>query len=195
MPRFVRRPRRPLRPRFPGRRRPFGAPRPLAPGPIRALARANQLFAEGQFGPAAEQFERLANGARANNLPVAPRLFFQAARANWHAGNIPQGMQLLRDGLGILLAVGAYGRLRQIASTAISELEQKGHPAEAEEIKKFLSDVPEPAQPAAASAPARPVLPTHCSKCGAALRPDEVEWIDNQTAECAYCGSPNRPEK
>ena len=198
MQRFGRPPRRPLRPRFPGRRRPFGAARPLAPGPTRALAHANRLFAAGQFGPAAEKFEMLANAARANNLPFAPRLFYQAARSHWRVGNVPHGMQLLRDGLGILLTAGAFGRLRQIASSAIGELEELGHKEEAEEVKKILSEVPEPAESAAGAAPAaarRPILPTHCSQCGAAIRSDEVEWIDEQTAECGYCGSPIRPEK
>jgi hypothetical protein len=40
----------------------------------------------------------------------------------------------------------------------------------------------------------RPLLPTHCPACGAAVRPDEVEWLDDVTAECAYCGSPVREE-
>jgi hypothetical protein len=35
-------------------------------------------------------------------------------------------------------------------------------------------------------------LPSHCQACGAAVRPDEVEWVDEQIVECAYCGSPIR---
>lgn len=38
------------------------------------------------------------------------------------------------------------------------------------------------------------VLPTHCPQCGAALRPDEVDWLDETTAECGYCGSPVRED-
>jgi len=40
----------------------------------------------------------------------------------------------------------------------------------------------------------KPILPTHCSSCGAAVKPDEVEWLDEITAECGYCGSPVREE-
>ncbi len=197
MPRFGRPPRRIGPPLFPGLRRPFGAVRPLAPGPIHALANANRLFTAGHFGPAAEQFEMLAKAASASKLPFAPRLFFQAARANWQAGQIPQGMQLLRTGLGILLTAGAIGRVRQIASSAADELDQLGHAPEAAEVRKFLTDIPAPAE-ASAMPPAEPVhpaLPTNCGKCGALIRTNEVEWIDVQTAECAYCGSPIRPEK
>ncbi len=39
-----------------------------------------------------------------------------------------------------------------------------------------------------------PVLPTHCPGCGAPIHPDDVDWIDNVTAECEYCGSPVRGE-
>jgi hypothetical protein len=198
MPRFGRPPRR-IRPlRVPGRRRPFGPLRPLAPGPIRALARANRMFAEGQFAPAAEQFEMLADAARAGKIRVAPRLFVLAARANWRAGRIPHGMQLLRNGLGILVSAGALEAARRIASSAADELETLGLAEEAEEARKFLSEMPAATgNGTVAVAPAaavRPLLPTHCGQCGAAVHTDEVEWMDEQTAECAYCGSPIRPE-
>ncbi len=201
MPRFGR-PLRRIGPAvFPGRRRPFGALRPLPPGPMRALANANQLFASGQFAQAAEQFEMLAQAASASRLPFAPRLFFQAARANWRAGQIPRGMQLLRTGLGILLTAGAIRRLRQMAGSAADELVELGHAPEAEEVRKFLAGIPVPDIQAvetefqAPAEPARPILPADCEKCGARIRSDEIEWIDSQTAECAYCGSPIRPEK
>ncbi len=204
MPRFGRPLRRAGPPLFPGRRRPFGPVRPLAPGPIRALAQANQLLAAGQFAQAAEQFEMLANAARANRIPVAPRLFVQAARANWRAGRIPQGMQLLRNGLGILLTAGVLGVARQIASAAAGELDTLGHAQEAEEVRKFLSEIPGTDESAAAvgepagapqAEPVRPTLPANCGQCGAIIRIEEVEWIDERTAECAYCGSPIRPGK
>jgi hypothetical protein len=208
MPRFNRPLRRPGPMRPTGNRRPFGSPRPLAPGPIRALANANRLFAEGQFQPAAAQFEMLAQAASTGSLPFAPRLFYQAARANWRIGQIPKGMQLLRTGLGILLTAGAAERARQIASSAAEELNRLGHPVEAAEVGKFLSEIPgSPAagfsgtgmdrEDAAASPaePAHPVLPASCPKCGALVRTDEIEWIDPQTAECAYCGTPIRPEE
>ncbi|MBN2085348.1 MAG: hypothetical protein JW748_08975 [Anaerolineales bacterium] len=200
MPRFDRPPRRIRPPLFPGRRRPFGAVRPLAPGPIRALADANRLFAGGQFGPAAEKFEMLAKAAGASRLPFAPRLFFQAARANWRLGQIPQGMQLLRTGLGILLTAGAIDRVRQIASSAADELDQLGLAPEAAEVRKFLADIPASAGAAAEASgmppaePAHPILPTNCGQCGALIRTEEIEWIDRLTAECAYCGSPIRPD-
>ena len=50
-------------------------------------------------------------------------------------------------------------------------------------------------EPPAPAETVHPVLPARCGQCGALIRTDEIEWIDAQTAECAYCGSPIRPEK
>ena len=36
------------------------------------------------------------------------------------------------------------------------------------------------------------VLPTKCPSCGAAVRSNEVKWLDDITAECNYCKSPIR---
>jgi hypothetical protein len=44
------------------------------------------------------------------------------------------------------------------------------------------------------SAARLPPLPTQCPGCGAPVRPDEVDWLDDVTAECEYCGSPVRVE-
>jgi hypothetical protein len=114
-------------------------------------------------------------------------------------------MQLLRTGLGILLTAGAVGRVHQIASSAVEELDELGHPAEASEVRKFLSEIPGASVPGSSVAAgsftipvagsAHPVLPASCPKCGALVRTDEIEWIDPQTAECAYCGTPIRPEE
>jgi hypothetical protein len=200
MPRFPKPLRRPIPPVFPVRRRPFGPPRPLAPGPIRVLAQAHRLMEEGQFAPAAEKFERLANAARAEGIPRAPRLYFQAARAYWRAGQVPHGIGLLRTGLELLAAAGAIGTVRQISTLAMAELTELGHPREAEQIKQFVSGIPGWDESASEGQvrpkeATRPILPTHCGRCGAIVRSDEVDWIDDQTAECAYCGSPIRPER
>jgi Zn finger protein HypA/HybF involved in hydrogenase expression len=40
----------------------------------------------------------------------------------------------------------------------------------------------------------KPILPTNCPGCGGPIRSDEVEWADEVTAECPYCGSAVRAE-
>ena len=55
---------------------------------------------------------------------------------------------------------------------------------------------PEPtAVPAAAAEPTPParrldLLPDTCPACGAKVRAGEVRWVDERSAECAYCGTP-----
>jgi hypothetical protein len=68
---------------------------------------------------------------------------------------------------------------------------------EAAEIETWLNTVsPSLLDVEAQAAPAkRPTLPMHCPACGAPLRPDEVDWLDNVTAECGFCGSPVRETK
>lgn len=34
------------------------------------------------------------------------------------------------------------------------------------------------------------LLPASCPSCGARVRTNEVRWISERTADCAYCGSP-----
>jgi hypothetical protein len=38
------------------------------------------------------------------------------------------------------------------------------------------------------------VLPTNCPSCGGPVLLKEVEWLDDITAECAYCGNGIRTE-
>jgi hypothetical protein len=181
-----------------GFRRAFGVMPALPPGMIRGMVQAHRLFATGQYAQSASLLENLANTARAGGLPRAPRLFFQAARANWHANQVPHGMDLLQVALDLLVAAGRLGVAAQIASMATTELTGLGHKQEADQVRDIVSKIPglqEAASEAALEEKVRPVLPTHCAQCGAIVRSDEVDWIDEITAACAYCGSPIRPDK
>jgi hypothetical protein len=85
-------------------------------------------------------------------------------------------------------------KYRRNVKRVLSELESRGLKAEAAEITAWLSSIAPGITEADTEPPSakRPQLPTHCPSCGAAVRPDEVEWLDEVTAECAYCGSPIR---
>jgi hypothetical protein len=169
-----------------------------APALLDRLSRAHGLFAAGRFAEAAALFEELGRKAQADGLPRAPRFLVQAARANWRAGKVEPGMDLLRTAVDLLASAGAVGILGQIVRISVSELNSLGLKKEAEVVRIYASQKApgwemEPAREPAATA--KPVLPVRCPQCGGAIRPDEVDWIDDRTAECAYCGSPLRPEK
>lgn len=157
------------------------------------LQRANQLMASGDYASAADAYRQLAQGAE-NRFPQrAPFLFMEAGRAAILSGQTKIGVAHLRRGLTILASQGRIVRMQAFAQRAVDELKARGLNAEAEEIASLLiGNDPEETSTPQTAASKRPLLPTHCPSCGAALRVDEIEWMDEVTAECDYCGSPVR---
>lgn len=158
------------------------------------LQEANFVFAKGEYGRAGELFERIAQTADARGGPRAPIFHLQAGRARILAGQTSLGMPSLKRGLELLAERNQFPRLQKAAERVIPELRERGLKDEAAEIESWLATVlPSISAPGAPETPSkRPALPAHCPACGATVRPDEVEWLDDQTAECAYCGSPLR---
>ncbi len=157
------------------------------------LQEANFVFDKGEYGRAAELFEQIAEKAAARGGPRAPLFTLQAGRARILAGQTTLGMPSLKRGLELLAQRGQFPRLQQAGSRVVAELNERGLKKEAAEIEAWLRSAL-PSAPSFEPPLERPRLPTHCPACGAALRPDEVEWLDEVTAECAYCGSPVRSE-
>ena len=160
------------------------------------LQEANLAFDKGEFGRAAELFERIAEGADARGGPRAPLFYLQAGRARIYAGQTALGIPSLKRGLALLVERQQYQRLINAKSRVISELKERGLTKEAAEIDGWLKTIYPASSEFETQLPPskKPILPTHCPQCGAALRPDEVEWLDEVTAECGYCGSPVREE-
>jgi hypothetical protein len=100
-------------------------------------------------------------------------------------------MPSLKRGLALLAEREQFQRLQTAGGRVVSELKEHGLHEEASEIETWLGNVLPSAAPVTPAAK-RPILPTHCPSCGAGVRPDEVEWLNEVTAECAYCGSPIR---
>jgi hypothetical protein len=160
------------------------------------LQEANFAFDKGEYGRAAELFERIAETASARGGPRASLFYLQAGRARVLAGQTALGMPSLKRGLELLAQHGQYTRLHQAGMRMISELNIRGLNNEASEIETFLkANLPSAPSFDTTERPSkRPTLPTYCPSCGGAVRPDEVEWLDDVTAECAYCGSLIRDE-
>jgi hypothetical protein len=155
------------------------------------LQEANFAFDKGEYGHAAELFERIAQKALARGAPRAPIFYLQAGRARILAGQTLLGMPSLRRGLELLAQGGQFARLDRLGRRIITELHERGLHQEASELETWLGSVlssaPSPTEPSGGGK-----LPTHCLACGAPVLPDEVEWLDDATAACAYCGSPFR---
>lgn len=156
------------------------------------LQEANFAFDKGEYGRAAELFENFAQAADGRGGPRAPIYHLQAGRARVLAGQAQLGIPSLKRGLELLAQRGKLQRFHQAADRVLTELNSHGLKSEASEMEGWMRKLAPPLPSFEAQKPDRPVLPTHCPSCGAALKPDEVEWLDELTAECAYCGSPVR---
>ena len=158
------------------------------------LREANFAFDKGEYGRAAELFEKIAEGADARGGPRAPLFHLQAGRARMLAGQATLGIPSLKRGLTLLAQRKQFPKLQKAGLRLVLELNERGLKDEARQIQDWLKTI----MPTKSTLETLPPLtqqtnlPTHCPQCGAALRADEVEWIDNVTAECGYCGSPVR---
>ena len=175
-------------------RRPFGRPiRPIQVGSIPpALQRANQLMASGQYAEAAGNFEQLAAVALARNGPRAPWFFLQAGHARLLANQVTEGMAHIQQGLAILAERGRFQRLYHAGMRFVDELKRRGLNSEAQQIEDTLkASLPAGFMPIPGTGvgKSKPILPTNCPGCGGPIHSDEVEWEDELTAECPYCGN------
>ncbi|RME06812.1 MAG: hypothetical protein D6803_05540 [Anaerolineae bacterium] len=171
----------------------------LRPRAQRALQRAHRLMENGEYANAADLFVMLAQGAQdLGRTPQAARLFLQGGKACLLAGQRQRGRDLLHRGLDLLAQAGMWAKVHQAGERIVTELEGWGETEMADEFRQYLEkNLPESAEvyrQRAKQQPARPSLPLHCPSCGGPVRPDEVEWLDDNTAECPYCGSGLRGE-
>ena len=160
------------------------------------LQEANFAFSKGEYGRAGELFERIAEGADARGGPRAPLFHLQAGRARIYAGQTKLGMPSIKRGLKLLAERKQFQRLQNAGLRVIAELNERELNSEVTDIEILLKTwLPSKITVETKTSPEKkPVLPTHCPSCGAAIKPDEVEWLDEITAECGYCGSPVREE-
>jgi hypothetical protein len=157
------------------------------------LQRAHELMASGNYPAAAEAFEQLARGAEARQHPKTGQLYLQAGRARILAGQKEAGFAHLKRGLGLL--AGQPVQLHHAGNRVVSELKEQGMTAEAQEISQWLATSLPVQNEARMESPAKkPILPTKCPGCGGPIRTEDVDWIDEVTAECNWCGSPVRAE-
>jgi tetratricopeptide (TPR) repeat protein len=183
------------RPRF----RPPG--RNFVPDLPPALRHAQQLMSLGRFEEAAGLFEQLARGAQERGLAHDARLFQTAGLCRLNAGQVDQAMTNFRTGLQILSDRGNKPAFQRACQRIIRELNDKGYSKEANDLfesilkssmspESIVVTAVEKAQPTQ-----RGSLPASCPSCGGTLRADEVDWIDDASVECSWCGTPVMTDK
>src|SRR5512138_3622042 len=133
------------------------------------LQEANFNFDKGEYGRAAELFERIALSADGRDGPRAPIFHLQAGRARILAGQVKLGMPSLKRGLELFAQRGQWQRLHQAGARVVGELTARGLKDEAAEIESLLMGPlkgASPSMPAIESHPAKKtLLPTHCPSC------------------------------
>lgn len=175
--------------------------RDIGPTPHPLLQRANELMAIGDYPGAARAYEELARAARARTGPAAPHLYMQAGKACLLAGQAPVGMDHIQQGLSLFAERGEWIKFHRNRRRAVEELLRLGLNGEADSLSTFLSEnIPEGIQENEAKTRdavgrverRKAILPAKCQGCGAPMRSDEVEWVDEVSVECPYCGSISR---
>ena len=105
------------------------------------LQEANFVFGKGEYGRAAELFERIAQAADARGGPRASLFHLQAGRARILAGQTSLGMPSLKRGLELLAQRMQFPRLHKAGRRVVAELNELGLQNKAAEIETRLNSV------------------------------------------------------
>jgi hypothetical protein len=177
---------------------------PLGAQQLAVLQQANQLMANNQPAVAAPLFAQLAAQMEAANHPRrAANLHARAAHAfaDSQAGQAALGQA--RSALNLFISSGMVARTPVFFANITRKLNNHGmqnaaHALQQEYGGRLQAGPLRRRQGAVAgAAPAAPrhgSLPTSCPKCGAPVHGAEANWVDNNTAECDYCGALIRAE-
>jgi hypothetical protein len=150
----------------------------------------------GDFENASPAFYELAKKAEDFAPQRSPALYAEAGRASLLGGDPKKAVVHFRSALTLLGSQGRFHRMERLGRRIINEMRERGLNTEADEVAAVLKNNTPQTDGDETHVPRvkPPSLPTHCPSCGAAMRPDEVDWLDERTAECDYCGSPVRAE-
>jgi hypothetical protein len=147
---------------------------------------------EGKYQEAGVIFEDLGLRAMERRIARAPNLFLQAGRAFIEAEDNERGLSLLRRGLLLMARMGQARRLPFATKRVLDGLRGKGLQEESEELEREIKEILAKEGISLSDLTIErkiPKLPGKCSQCGGTVYAEEVEWSDQRTAKCDYCGS------
>ena len=173
------------------RNRPFAQNSPLNAAQIEVLTKANQMVANGNPGDAAPLFAQLARDLGSNHPRRAANLHAVAAHAYADSANEALALAQARAALGMFIQNNMVNRTPVFYANISRKFDKMGMKTAASTLQNEFG---EKVGAKGAQVPARPptgrgVIPTNCPKCGAPLSRASATWINDQTAECEYCGS------
>ncbi len=179
---------------------------PLGVDQLALLQQANQLMAAGQAGQAAPLFAQLAAQMESRRHPRrAANLHARAAHAFADNQNGQLALGQARSALNLFLSNRMPLRAPMFFSNITRKLNNHGMQNAAQALQQEYAGRLQGGGPLrgggglrrrmaglGATQPAEPAhgaLPTSCPKCGAPVHGSEINWVDNNTAECDYCGA------
>ena len=163
----------------------------LSPEQIENALKANRLLTAGHTGEAATIFADLAQEMETSQHPRrAANLHAQAAHAYADSQNESATLIQARVALTLFIQYKMFYRVPQFYTNITQKMTRKGMTNAVNllhhEFGKQISELPALNSPGGLKVHGS--LPTACPQCGAPMRRDEVEWVDDQTVECGYCG-------
>jgi hypothetical protein len=171
--------------------RPSAQNAPLNAPQIEVLAKANQLVQVGKPGEAAPLFAQLARDLDSTHPRRAAILHASAAHTYADSADPNLALTQARAALTMFTQYKMMLRAPRFYSNILRKFNDKGMKDAANAIQnEFGGQIGSlPAQAPAMKQAKRGSLPTNCPKCGAPVHSADASWIDEQTAECDYCGS------
>ncbi len=162
----------------------------LSASQIEVLAKANQLVANNNSANAAPLYAELARELEVPRPRPAANLHARAAHAYADSGNEQLALAQARAALTMFIQYQMINRTPVFFANITRKFNNKGMKNSASALQNEFGNRigPMPVQPVQGPV-RRGTLPTNCPKCGAPIHGDEATWIDNQTAECDYCGA------
>ena len=150
---------------------------------------AHKLLAQGQPAKAAEIFSRLAAQTKIHGRPLqAGNLHAQAAHAWIDAGDEQRAMEQARHAMGLFNDLGITKRAVEFKTRFAQHLQECELQELAGAFEKEAGRILPP-QIATDIEIKRAKLPAICPHCGAPVRGDRIEWIDQQSAVCDFCAA------
>jgi len=157
-----------------------------------AISQAFRLHANGKSGEAAVIFARLAQQMETSHAPRrAANLHAQAAHAYIDNQEAAPGLSEAQKALNLFLQTQMTPRAVQFYTNITQKLQNRGMNSASQKLQdEFGSQIGSiPTRQSPPVAPSTGRLPTTCPQCGGPIHRDAVDWVDNRTIECAYCGA------
>jgi hypothetical protein len=164
----------------------------LSPGQLATAMKANRFMNAGKTGEAAPLFANLAHEMEIAPHPRrAANLHAQAAHAFAGSGNESNALAQAKSALSLFIQYQMTERTSRFYTNITRKLSQRGMVNAALTLQKDFAGLAGPIPNNLSSAQRQPQgnLPPACTQCGAPLRSDEIDWVDDRTVECGYCGA------